>query len=140
MLTTNELNHLREKVIETKNEHGLTLLTEVENLNKEAWEYKSIVLRKLTTLEDDMNRLITENKRLIAVRESAYVERDSVIGLMVKFASAKGLKTGIKGNVVIVDLPVGQVSWEFEESESHLFENLSEYTNIRIFDWFSVFR
>ena len=129
MLTTNELSRLREKVIETKNEESLVLLTEVESLNKEAWDYKNVVLRKLTTLEEDMNRLVTENARLLSLRDSAEVERDACVGLLVQLAVANGIKAGVKGNQVIVDLKSGQVSWEFAESESHLFENLPEYKN-----------
>lgn len=129
MLTTNELNLLREKVIAAKNEDGITLLTEVESLNKEAWDYKNIVLRKLTTLEEDMNRLVAENQRLITLRDSADVERDACIGLLVKLAVANGIKAGTKGNQVIVELKGGQVSWEFEETEVHLFEDLPEYEN-----------
>ena len=127
MLTTNELNVLREKVIEAKNEDGIALLNEVESLNKEAWDYKNIVLRKLTTLEEDMNRLVAENQRLISLRDSAEVERDACIGLLVQLAVANGIKAGVKGNLVVVDLKGGQVSWEFAETEAHLFETLPEY-------------
>ncbi len=128
MLKTNELNALREKIIESKNEDALILLTEVEHLQKESFDYKSTVLRKLTSLETDMNRLVAENSRLITLRDSAYVERDACIGLLVKLAIAKGFSAGIaNGNTVILELDKGQVSWEFGESEAHLFEGLPEY-------------
>ncbi len=85
------------------------------------------IQKKLDGLEKDMHRLLAENARLIRERESAYVERDSCLGLAMQLAVAHGYTAGVKNNTVIVDLPCGQVSWEFEESEAHLFENLPEY-------------
>jgi len=127
MLTTNEIIQIKEKATETGNSESLNLVAEIERLNKEAWDYKNIVLRKLTSLETDMNRLVAENLRLITLKDSSYVERDSCIGLIVKLAAANGLKVGVQGSVVVVELASGQVSWEFEESEAHLFEGLPVY-------------
>ena len=59
MITTSELIYLKEKAVESKNEESLNILSEIERLNIEAWDYKNIVLRTLTTIEADMNRLIT---------------------------------------------------------------------------------
>ena len=84
---------------------------------------------KLDTLENDMERLAAENVRLIRERESTYVELDTCVGLIAQLAVANGLAAGVaKGNTVVIDLPGGQVSWTFAESEAHLFEGLNEYS------------
>ncbi len=83
---------------------------------------------KLTELEHDMNRLIAENARLQRERDSSYVELDSCLGLVMRLAVAHGLTAGVaNGNLVVLDLPSGQVAWPFEESEAHLFEQLPVY-------------
>jgi len=130
MLTTNEIIQIKEKAIENQNEESLQLVAEIERLNKEAWDYKNIVLRKLTSLENDMNRLVEENLRLIAIKDSAYVERDSCIGLIVQLAVANGITVGVKENTVVVELASGQVAWDFDESEAHLFEGLPAYSKV----------
>lgn len=103
--------------------------TEIQ-LRQELIDYKNVVLRKLNSLEHDMNRLVAENERLVQARESAYVERDACLGLIAQLAAKCGLTTGVvNGNTVVVDLPSGQVSWDVEASESHLFAELPEYSN-----------
>ncbi len=127
MLTTNEITTLKEKMISTKNEDGLALLITIEQMLKESFEYKNTVLRKLTTIETDMGRLLDENKRLIDDRESTYVERDTCISLLVKLAIKQGVVAGLSGNNVVMELKSGQVSWEFADTELHLFEGLPSY-------------
>ena len=77
-----------------------------------------------------MQRLVIENTRLIYERESANVERDACVALLLQVAVAHGLKAGVaNGNIAVLELPCGQVSWPFEESESHLLSMLPEYQN-----------
>ena len=84
--------------------------------------------QKLDSLEADMNLLVAENARLIQERISAYVERDSCIGLLSQLAVSNGLNAGtLPGNLVVIDLPAGPVSWDFEEAEAHLFAHLPQY-------------
>ena len=86
--------------------------------------------QRLSNLETDMNRLIAENERLIKLRDSAYVELDACLGLLMKLAVQQGMIAGVaKGNTAVLNLPVGQVAWEFGETEAHLFENLPPYTS-----------
>lgn len=128
MMTTNEITTLKEKMIAEKNEHGLALLMTIEQMQKEAFDYKNTVLRKLTSLEEDMERLVKENERHYRIRESAFVERDTCISLMVKMAMKLGFATGVSGNNVVLELKSGQVSWDFADSEMHLLEGLPPYT------------
>jgi len=127
MISTKELIQITENAVQTQNEETLKLLAEIEFLNKATWDYKNTVLRKLTSLENDMENLTQENIRLIKLRDSAFVERDACIGLIVQLAVANGIPAGVKGNIVVVELASGQVSWDFEESEAHLFESLPIY-------------
>ncbi len=84
---------------------------------------------RLDVIETDMNRMTAENLRLLSEKESVYVERDSCIALMVQIAIKQGFNAGlVDGNIVVLDLPSGQVSWDFAESEAHLFEMLPAYT------------
>lgn len=104
------------------------LQEQIKQLNQEAIDYKNTVLRKLNSLEKDMHRLVAENQRLIQVKNAAYVERDACVGLIAQLALAHGFAVGVvHGNQVVVELPSGQVSWEFEEAEAHLFETLPPY-------------
>jgi hypothetical protein len=129
MLTANEIKELNARFIANKNEEAMALLITMEKMIAESYEYKQTVLRKLTTIETDMGRLLDENEKQIAMREAAFVERDSCVGLLIKLAIKTGMTAGLaNGNTVVLDLPSGQVSWQFEESEAHLFEALPAYT------------
>ncbi len=84
--------------------------------------------QRLDSIEADMQKLLDENTRLIRDRESAYVELDSWVSLLAKLAVQKGLSAGLANPTTFaMDLESGQVSWEFAESEAHLFEELPAY-------------
>ena len=87
------------------------------------------IAQKISSLESDMERLAAENLRLVREREGVYVELDTCVSLIAKLAVVHGFTAGIvkKQNLIVVDLPVGQVSFEFLPSEDHLFEGLPEY-------------
>ena len=83
---------------------------------------------KLNSLESAMQLLVKENKRLIAERESAYVELDAWVSVLGKLAIAHGLTAGlVNATTVAIDLPSGAVTWEFAESEAHLYEAFPLY-------------
>ena len=129
MLNANQIHELKEQLTLSKNEEALALLLTVEQLQNEAAQYRETVLRKLTTIETDMGRLLDENERLIQVREAAFVERDSCIGLLAKIAQKAGLSVGVANSTTLaLDLPSGQVAWQFEEAEAHLLECLPVYS------------
>jgi hypothetical protein len=90
---------------------------------------------RLNELEQDLVRLEAENSRLRTNTQSTYFERDACIGLIARMAVRLGLKAGCVQRQtelglerrVVVDLPSGQVSWDYLEAEAHLFEWLPEY-------------
>ncbi len=128
MLTHNEVVALREKLIGQKNEDGLALLITLEQMIAESYEYKQTVLKKVASLEKDMERLVEENQRQIRERESAFMELDTCVSFIAKLATKLGMVAGTVENKVVVELSNGQVCWEFAESEAHLFEELPAYT------------
>ena len=128
MLTNTELNQIRTQ--SSDNETTLKLVSEIERLKNYVADYTSKVNSKVDAIEKDLGHMEAENNALLSSKEIAYVERDACIGLLVQFAVKSGLSAGTApGNMVIVDLPSGQVSWEYNESESHLFSGLPAYEN-----------
>ena len=120
------------------------LLAEVERLTKFVGSFSDQVNEKLDLLEADMERLEKENERLRKMCKSANTERDVCISLIAKMAVGLGIPVGIgqyevaeedssgQSNIqlqnrIILELPSGQVSWDFLDAESHLFEGLPKY-------------
>ena len=83
---------------------------------------------------DSQNRI----EALEVDKDGAYAERNQVVPLLARIALAMGWKAGrrptnIPGwesawhGCVWIDLPTGQVSWHYHDSETHLFAALPEY-------------
>jgi hypothetical protein len=78
---------------------------------------------------------------LRAQKDGAYRERDQVVALLARVALALGWRAGLRRhepdpdptwdedwkNVVAIDLPTGQVTWHFHDSERPLFHSLPAY-------------
>ena len=125
MLTENDLNQMK---TQANHEDVVKLINEVERLKQYVKNYNASVSQKVDTIESDMVQLEAENQRLISAKEAVYVERDACLGLIAQLALANGLVAGTAAqNQIVVYLPSGQVSWEFNESESYLFEALPPY-------------
>lgn len=88
------------------------------------------------THTDELQAALNEALRQ---RDDAYRERDQCVALLSHMAGALGLKVGMaRTNIpgwdpewhccVYVDLPTGQVSWHFHDSEMPLFQTLPLYT------------
>ena len=102
--------------------------TDIEQIQKQFEVYKQTVNAKVDTLEAGLERLLIENERLIKLRKSAEIERDACIALAAQLAISAGLSAGaVKGNLAVIDLPSGQVSWEIGENETHLIAGLPSY-------------
>lgn len=70
----------------------------------------------------------------------AYAERNKCVALIARMALAMGLRVGTKQHavedaaweddwrtIVFIDLPTGQISWHFHDSEKELLKGLPEY-------------
>ena len=83
--------------------------------------------------------LQTQLLQMTATKDGAYLERNRCVALIARMALAMGLRAGtartaIEGwdeawhGVVYIDLPTGQASWHYHDSQAHLFANLPAYT------------
>lgn len=108
-----------------------TLLAEVIRLSVFSEDFTKQILARVQTLATDMEALEKENARLRKISESTYFERDACIGLIARLAKLQGMPVGTalfeQQRRVVVDLPSGQVSWEYLEAEAHLFADLPSY-------------
>ena len=69
----------------------------------------------------------------VAGKDAAYSERNQLVALLAALDPAGTKRTAIEGwdpewhNCVYVDLPTGQASWHYHDSEAHLFAHLPAY-------------
>ncbi len=102
-----------------------------------------------TPAQDEANRqkvrdLIETVEVLKAEKNSAYSERNKcVVGLML-MAKALGFKTGVAQhdpfdteweddwrNIAVIELPTGQITWHFHDSEVHLLKSFNKLSNYK---------
>jgi hypothetical protein len=71
-----------------------------------------------------------------ARKDAAYEERNKVVAALAKLFPSGIARTNIPGwsedwhGCVYIDLPTGQVSWHFHDSQAHLFADLPPYPGI----------
>jgi hypothetical protein len=69
-----------------------------------------------------------------ARKDAAYLERNRVVAALAKCFPSGVARTAIEGwsedwhGCVYIDLPTGQASWHFHDSQAHLFAGLPPYT------------
>lgn len=74
-------------------------------------------------------------------KNAAYAERNKCVVALARLAIAHGYKAGVGQhvgedwesdwrNIVFIDLPEGQVSWHFHDSELSLLEGLPKYEGV----------
>lgn len=79
-------------------------------------------------------RLERELADMEARKDGAYEERNKVVAALAKLFPSGVARTAIEGwsedwhGCVYIDLPTGQVSWHFHDSQAHLFAGLPPYT------------
>jgi hypothetical protein len=72
-------------------------------------------------------------EKLEEARDGAYTERNRLVAFIANIYPSGVKKTVIPGwdeawhGCVYIDLPVGQASWHFHDSEAHLFAHLPSY-------------
>jgi len=75
----------------------------------------------------------TELEALRQQKDGAYFERNQVVAALAKCFPSGVAKTSIEGwsedwhGCVYIDLPTGQVSWHFHDSQAYLFKDLPPY-------------
>ena len=69
-----------------------------------------------------------------ARKDAAYLERNQVVAALARAFPSGVARTAIEGwsedwhGCVYIDLPTGQASWHFHDSQAYLFEGLPPYT------------
>jgi len=81
---------------------------------------------------EEQSRLRTENEALRARKDGAYLERNQVVAALSKCFPSVRTRTAIEGwsedwhGCVYIELPTGQVSWHFHDSQEYLFDHLPQ--------------
>ena len=78
--------------------------------------------------------VVIELRTMEERKDGAYEERNKVVAALAKLFPSGTAKTEIEGwsedwhGCVYIDLPTGQVSWHFHDSQAHLFATLPTYS------------
>jgi hypothetical protein len=91
-----------------------------------------------TELQAANAALRAEVERLRETKDGAYLERNRCVALIARMALTLGLRAGLARTAiegwsedwhgcVYIDLPTGQCSWHFHDSQAHLFYGLPTY-------------
>lgn len=94
--------------------------------------------REVERLRAELTRVTTERDAMEQRKDDVYLERNQCVALIARMAIALGYwagtaKTAIEGwsedwhGCVYIDLPTGQVSWHYHDSQAHLFGWLPPY-------------
>lgn len=76
---------------------------------------------------------MTDVERVAREKDEAYHERNKVVAVLARLFPSGVMRTEIEGwnpewhGCVYIDLPSGQVSWHFHNSQVYLFEGLPAY-------------
>jgi hypothetical protein len=126
----------KETTLEQLRNDAQTLLAQFSRQQTYSQELTARVELRLHAIEQDMELLEQENQRLRRNAISTFFERDACVGLLIRLAVAQGMTAGLSQRetehgterLVVLDLPSGQVSWEYLDTEAHLFDWLPQYS------------
>lgn len=105
---------------------------EIDRLTQLAYDQVS----RLSAQAIQINRLTAERDALVAAKDGAYLERNQLVALLSKVFPAGKKQTAIEGwsedwhGCVYIDLPTGQASWHYHDSQAYLFDHLPEYQGV----------
>lgn len=102
-------------------------------LDRTALELSEVCLSE-TEIERDVAQF--ERRLALAAKDTAYTERNQVLALLARMAVKLGWRAGVQHQpaaepewrtLLFVDLPTGQASWHYHDSERHLLAGLPDY-------------
>ena len=105
--------------------------------------YKNIqgMIYNFTKSQNESDKTVKELKEQLDFlknsRDQAYLERNRLVRLLASIFPSGIKKTAIEGwsedwhNCVYIDLPTGQCSWHYHDSQQHMFADLPHYEK----DW-----
>ena len=91
---------------------------------------KFVPITESLDLTSQLAELTKERDALRAAKDGAYLERNQCVSALSKLFPATVSRTAIEGwsedwhGCVYIDLPTGQVSWHFHDSQTRLFAHL----------------
>ena len=101
---------------------------------KPEWVIAREVLEKtIDALKNLADGRYEERKLIEAQKDSVYLERNKLVALLSKMFPSGKATTAIDGwdaswhGCVYIDLPTGQASWHYHDSQAYLFEHLPLY-------------
>jgi hypothetical protein len=89
---------------------------------------------KFADHEAELAKVKAERNAAVAAKDGAYLERNQLVAALSKLFPAGVARTAIEGwlddwhGCVYIDLPTGQVSWHFHDTQAHLFAHLPTYS------------
>lgn len=112
------------------------------NLIERVWEmfatHASVIDQRDSLLAENA-QLKAEVERLVATKDGAYEERNRLVALLAAIYPSTQCRTKIEGwepeweHCVYIQLPTGQASWHYHESQSAMFAHVPhEHT---VWDW-----
>lgn len=87
--------------------------------------------RNETNMTNDLAKALEDMEKR---KDAAYLERNQLVSLLSKIFPSGIKRTAIEGwsedwhNCVYIDLPTGQASWHYHDSQAYLFDHLPPYT------------
>ena len=140
-LTTNDIHATRARELCTIGEHdgfaclfigGLPMYHAgtVEQIGHQMDRLLPLIAAALTRAAEEAVTDMTQRK------DAAYLERNLVVAALAKCFPSGIARTAIEGwsddwhGCVYIDLPTGQVSWHYHDSQAHLFAGLPPYTKL----------
>jgi hypothetical protein len=122
---------------------GQVIVKKGDVAEDDARKYENRIQELSRTLGVYRDEVIERDRKIQLLegqKNGAYSERNQCVALLAKMAVAMGLKAGVREHpsedlawepdwrtVVFIDLPTGQVSWHFHDSEKHLLGGLPRY-------------
>lgn len=100
----------------------------------DAWLDRNPMTDRVLTLAALVQRARDEILALREERDRAYYERNQIVALLARLYPSGIKRTEIEGwdpcwhGCVYIELPTGQASWHYHDSEAHLFADLPPYS------------
>jgi hypothetical protein len=97
-----------------------------------SWDVDYRSMRRALTAA--LSTLLDHYAEMEAQKDAAYLERNKVVAALASVFPSGIARTAIEGwsddwhGCVYIDLPTGQASWHYHDSQAHLFEHLPVYT------------
>lgn len=111
-----------------------TLADRLAEVERDGEAANASLYRIIDNLQSELADAQATIADMTARKDAAFLERNQVVAALAKCFPSGVARTAIEGwsedwhGCVYIDLPTGQVSWHYHDSQAHLFKDLSPYT------------